>query len=99
MIEKKLDILLEKYLTDVIIHDNDDADPDWRRLERGDVQGYRVAGHGPFALFHRAGALRQLHLAERLLGYRCRQSRECARTERRRGGAEGRGQGEAAARA
>lgn len=77
--------------------DDNDADPDWRRLERSDVQGYRVAGHGPFALLHRVGALRQLHSAERLLGYRRRQSRERTRAERRRGRAEGRGQGEAVA--
>lgn len=88
---------MKNILTDVTIDDDNDADPDWRRLERSDVQGYRVAGHGPFALLHRVGALRQLHSAERLLGYRRRQSRERARAERRRGGAEGGGQGEAAA--
>lgn len=73
------------------------TDPDWRRLERSDVPGYRIAGHDPLALLHRAGALRQLHPAERLLGYRRRQSRERAGTERRRGGAEGGRQREAVA--
>lgn len=70
------------------------ADPDWRRLERSDVPGYRVAGYGSLALLYRAGALRQLHSAERLLGYRRRQSCERARVKCRRGRTEGGGEGE-----
>jgi len=57
-------------------------------LERSDVPGYRVAGHGLLALLHRAGTLRQLHSAECVLGYRRRQSRERAGTKRRRRGTE-----------
>lgn len=67
------------------------ADPDWRRLERSDVPGYRVAKYNSLALLYRAGALRQLHSAERLLGYRRRQSRERAGAKCRRGGAAGGG--------
>ena len=66
------------------------ADPDRRRLERSDVPGYRVArrsqeGHDLLVVLHRVGAVRQLHSAERILGYRRRQSGKRAGAERRRG--------------
>lgn len=58
-------------------------------MERSDVPGYRVArwsqeGHDLLALLHRVGAVRQLHTAERVLGYRRRQSGKRTRAERRR---------------
>lgn len=67
----------------------DFPDPDRRRLERSDVPGYRIArwsqeGHDLLALLHRAGAVRQLHTAERVLGHRRRQSGKRTRAERRR---------------